>query len=239
MKQQIKYQSWSKRLILPLLSFMLAFGCFLAPAYATGVYDLPILGAGSSTWVVDQGDVISVANEGTINGKLKQLAQKTGQEMRIVVIRRLDFDQTIDTFADQLFAQWYPTPEDKANQTILVMDTLTNAAAIRTGEAVKPLLTDDLVQSVVSETIAYPLRDGAKYNQALLDASNRIVTVLSGQEDPGPPQAPEINIEGTFTTAEETNDANSTVWVVVLLLLATVIPMVTYFWYVGFPSGKS
>ncbi|MFN9317428.1 MAG: YgcG family protein, partial [Microcystis sp.] len=42
------------------------------------------------------------------------------------------------------------------------------------------------------------------------------------------------NIESTFTTAEETDDKNATIWVIVLLVLATVIPMVTYFWYAGF-----
>ena len=43
-----------------------------------------------------------------------------------------------------------------------------------------------------------------------------------------------IQVEGTFKKAEETDQGNATVVVVVLLVLATVIPMVTYFWYQGF-----
>ena len=39
---------------------------------------------------------------------------------------------------------------------------------------------------------------------------------------------------GIFKKAEETDQGNATVIVVVLLVLATVIPMVTYFWYQGF-----
>jgi uncharacterized protein len=64
-----------------------------------------------------------------------------------------------------------------------------------------------------------------------------MVAVLSGLEDPGPPEVKELNIEGTFTTAEETDDRSATIWTIVLLVLATVIPMVTYFWYVGFPGN--
>lgn len=223
-------------LILFVFSCLIAIGTFVPIANATGVYDLPALGAGSSTWVVDRADAISSANEGKLNKDLKQLAQKTGNEVRMVVIRRLDFDETIDSFADELFDRWYPTSEDKANQTLLVIDTLTNQTAIRTGDTTSQKLTDDIAQSVVAQTVAVPLKDGAKYNQALLDANNRLSAVLSGEPDPGPPTVQEINIDSTFTSAEETNDRSATIWVVVILVLATVIPMVTYFWYVGFPG---
>ncbi len=46
----------------------------------------------------------------------------------------------------------------------------------------------------------------------------------------------DISLEGTFATAEETDDKSATIWVVVLLALATLIPMVTYFWYMGLPG---
>lgn len=223
-------------LILPIISLILLFGCLVAPASATGVYDLPYLSAGASTWVVDQADVISRANEGTLTNTLNKLAQETGNEVRLVAIRRLNYGETMDSFADQLFSQWFPTPEEQANQTLLIIDTLTNSTAIRTGEGVKQILPNEIAQSVTDETVAVPLRDGSKYNQAFLDASDRLVAVLSGKEDPGPPIVQDINIESTFTTAEETDDRSATIWVIGFLIVATVIPMVTYFWYVGFPG---
>lgn len=219
-----------------LLSFILSFGLITAPANATGVYDLPTLNAGSSTWVLDFADVISLANEGKLSNQLKQLAKETGNEVRIVAIRRLNFGETIDSFADKAFASWYPTPEEQANQTLLVVDSLTNNSAIRTGEKVKSLLPDDIAKSVTSETIAIPLKEGSKYNQAFLGAGDRLVAVLSGKPDPGPPNTQEINIESTYATAEETDDRSATVWVIVLLVVATAVPMATYFWYVGLPG---
>jgi uncharacterized protein len=240
MEQRLAPPNWARirlpRPILWLLSCIFALGIASLPAQATGIYDLPSLSAGSPTAVVDSADAISLANEGKLNGELKKLARETGNEARLVIIRRLDYGETIDSFADKLFSQWYPTAEAQANQTLLVLDTLTNGTAIRRGDAVKSLLSDDIADSIVSETVAIPLREGAKYNQAFLDASNRLTAVLSGKPDPGPPEAQEINIESTFASAEETDDANATVWVIVLLFLATAIPMATYFWYVGLPG---
>ncbi len=223
-------------LILWVLSWIVAITLFISPAAATGVYDLPQLSAGSSTWVVDQADVISLVNENKLNNNLKNLAQNTGNEVRLVAISRLNYGETIDSLADDLFKKWYPTPEDQANQTLLIVDKLTNNTAIRRGEAVKPLLTDEIVESVVKESIAIPLRQGGQFNKAFVITSDRLVAVLSGNRDPGPPEAREINIESTFTSAEDTDDTSATVWVVVLLVLATAIPMATYFWYVGSPG---
>lgn len=240
MKAFISLPSWKKILlsacIISLLSVVLTVLTATQPAWATGVYDLPRLNSGSPTYLIDQAEAISRANEGTINSDFKKLAQKTGQEVRFVVIRRLNFDETIEQLADKLFQIWYPTTEEQANQTLLVMDTLTNSTTIRRGEAVKTLLTDDIAESVTSETVAIPLREGGKYNQALLGADKRLVAVLSGEADPGPPDEQIINLESTFTSAEETDDQSATLWIVVFLALATIIPMVTYFWYVGFPG---
>lgn len=205
-------------------------------ALATGVYDLPTLTPGSQAFLIDQAETISLANENRLNGDLKKLVKSTGQEVRFVVIRRLDFDATIEGFAGELFDRWYPDAESQANQTLLVLDTLTNSTALHRGETAATFLTDEIVDSLLRETIAIPLKDGAKYNQALIEADKRLSAVLAGQTDPGPPAIAEISLEGTFPTAEETDDTNATVWVIVLLALATLIPMVTYFWYVGLPG---
>ncbi|MBE9162983.1 MULTISPECIES: photosystem II repair protein Psb32 [Microcoleaceae] len=205
------------------------------PALATGVYEFPLLSAGDRTWVFDKGDVLSRSSESNINSELDKVEKQTGKEVRFVTIRRLDYGETVATFSDQLFEQWFPTKEDQANQILLVLDTVTNSAVIRTGEGVKSLLPDEIAQSVAGETLQVPLREANKYNEALTEASSRIATVLSGEPDPGAPKVVDnIQVEGTFKKAEETEQGNATVVVVVLLVLATVIPMVTYFWYQGF-----
>jgi uncharacterized protein len=211
-------------------------GLITTKAHATGIYDLPVINAGEAVWVIDQANTISRATQSKLNNTLGDLAAKTGNEVRMVAIRRLDYGETMDTFIDGLFDIWFATPDQKANQTLVVIDTLTNKSAIRTGKAVAEILPSEISESIVSETISLALKN-LQYNQAFLNASDRLVAVLSGQEDPGPPQIKEVNVEGTFASAEETDDRSATIWVVVLLVVATIIPMLTYFWYIGFPGS--
>jgi uncharacterized protein len=224
-----------QRLILQLLLIILVSGLVAAPANAIGVYQMPKIGVGEPTWVIDKAEVLSRLNEGKLSSNLENLAKKTGTEVRMATIRRLDYGETPESFTNALFEKWFPTPQEQANQILLVIDTVTNGTAIRTGEAVKSTLSDEIAKSVASETLSVPLRQGNKYNQGLLDASDRLVAVLSGQPDPGPPVVEEkIEVASTFKSAEETDTKNSTVWVVVILVIATVVPMATYFFYQGF-----
>lgn len=223
-------------LMVRLVLFIIVFAVTVlvaTPATATGVYQMPTIAAGDRTWVIDQAEVISRINEGKIGSTLEALANDTGNEVRLVTIRRLDYGETIDSFTKKLFEKWFPTAAAQANQTLLVIDTLTNNTAIQVGDKAKSLLSEDIAQSVTTETVAAPLREGERYNQAFLDAGDRLVAVLSGKEDPGPPQLNAIvSTEGTFKAKEETETGNATVWVIGLLLAATVIPMATYYLYV-------
>jgi uncharacterized protein len=217
------------------LSLLLIVGLSVAiaqPAHATGVYQMPPLS--DTTWVVDDAGVLSRVNEGKITVQLQDLAAQTGNEVRLITIHRLDYGETPETFAEALMQQWFPDPDSRANQTLLVLDDVTNNAALKIGDTAATRLTDEIATSVVDETLAIPLRQGSKYNQALLGVSDRLVVVLSGQPDPGPPMdTASFEIESTFASAEETeeNRSNSTLIVVGFLIAATVIPMVTYWIY--------
>lgn len=235
LKQLFNWRNYLQQVAVAIAIVSIAFQIGVLPALATGVYELPALSAGDRTWVWDKGDVLSRSTESNINSAIDSLEKKTGKQVRFVTIHRLDYGETTATFADQLFEQWFPTKEDQSNQILLVLDTVTNSAAIRTGEGVKSLLSDEIAQSVAGETVQVPLREGNKYNEAFSEASSRIATVMSGEPDPGAPKVVDnTQVEGTFKKAEETDQGNATVVVVVLLVLATVIPMVTYFWYQGF-----
>jgi uncharacterized protein len=235
LKQLFNWRNYLQQAAAAIAIALIASQIAVLPALATGVYEMPVLSAGDKTWVFDKGDVLSRSSESSITSELDKVEKQTGKQVRFVTIHRLDYGETVATFSDQLFEQWFPTKEDRANQILLVLDTVTNSAAIRTGEGVKSLLPDEIAQSVAGETVQVPLREANKYNEALTEASSRIATVMSGEPDPGAPEVVDnIQVEGTFKKAEETDQGNATVIVVVLLVLATVIPMVTYFWYQGF-----
>lgn len=228
------WRTYLQRFILSLALMMLVTQLVAFPASATGVYEIPPLAAGNDTWVIDKAEVLSLVNEGKISKNLEKLAEETGNEVRFVTIRRLDYGETPQSFAQALFKKWFPTQEAQANQTLLVIDKTSNNTAIVTGDRVKSLMSDEIADSVANETLVAPLKEGEKYNQAFLDASDRLVAVLSGQPDPGPPQLATAAVESTYKTAEETDKdkGNATVWVIGLLIAATVIPMATYYFYV-------
>ena len=231
--QLLDNKKYLQRFILALTLVILATSAIAFSASATGIYQIPKLTPSGSPWVIDQSEVLSRINESTISSNLEKLAKQTGNEVRIVTIRRLDYGETPESFAKGLFEKWFPTLEAQANQTLLVIDTLSSGTAIQSGDKAKSLLTDDIASSVVNETILAPLKQDEKYNQAFLDASSRLIAVLSGEPDPGPPQiVANVSTERTFKTAEETGSSNATVWVIGFLIAATIIPMPTYYLYV-------
>lgn len=202
-------------------------------AEATGVYDFPP-SIDEATWVVDEAEILSRLSENKLSTQLSELAQKTGTAVRFVTMHRLDYGETIDTFTQQLFQKWFPTSATGDSQVLLVLDNVTNTTAIQAGDAAKTLLTDEIARSIAEETVAQPLRTGNRYNQAFVDASDRLFAVLSGAPDPGPPIVVEnVQTEGTFATAEQTeeNKSDATAWIIGFLVAATVIPMATYFLY--------
>jgi uncharacterized protein len=243
MKQLLNtVKSWKnsiKTLAYSLMVVILATMVLATPVSATGVYE--ISGLTPDTWVVDEADVLSRANEGKISGALSELAAQSGNEVRFITVRRLDYGETPESFTKALFEKWFPTKEAQANQTLIMINTVTNGTAIISGDGVKSILPDDTANSITNETLMAPLRDGNRYNQAFADASDRIVTILSGKPDPGPPIiVDKVQTESTFASSEETEKerGNSTAWVIGLLIAATVIPMATYYIYqVNQPSS--
>ena len=123
-----------------------------SPANATGVYDMPLTPSADS-WVIDDANQITRLNESNLNKELKQLAEATGQEVRYVTIHRLDYGETAQSFAEQLFDRWFSTPEAGVNQTVGVLDDVTNNIGLKSGDETTALLSPDIAESITQETI--------------------------------------------------------------------------------------
>ena len=233
MQQFLKFLQRGKRLLAVALAAFLLSGIFAQPVLATNAAEVPDISTSNSAWISDTAEVLSRTTENRLNRALKALAQDADRPLRIVIFRRLDYGLSIDTFADELFARWYPDTESSAKQTLLAMDTITNNITVRTGATAAERLTADIIESTLNENIGQELREGDKYNQAFEAGIARFAAVLAGEPDPGPPEVVDtIQTESTYLSAEETDTKSSTTWVIVLLVLATAIPMATYYGYV-------
>jgi uncharacterized protein len=222
-------------------SFLVILHCLLvtvlviAPsAWALTIDDIPSLqeieAVNPSLRVLDDANVINTSTEGQVNQQLKELADTTGISARVVTIKRIDFGQPAQEFTRELFQKWFPSAEEQANQVLIVVATEDHRTAIATGAGVKDKLPDPIATSIVDTNMLFPVQK-SNYNQALTDGIRRLVAVATGQPDPGEPvviQEPEET--RNYAKAEETDTNSSTLIVIVLLVLATVIPMVTYYW---------
>jgi uncharacterized protein len=122
-KQAVSLKTNLLKSALSSLLLMVTIFCIATPAIATGLFDLPNFDA-ENLWVVDTADAISSVNQGKLSKTFKDLANATGQEVRMVAVRRLDYGETVDSLAAEIFKDWYPNAEVQGNQTLLVLSLI-------------------------------------------------------------------------------------------------------------------
>jgi uncharacterized protein len=194
-------------------------------ALATGLADFPV--QRPSSHVLDSADVLSRAASGDVNQRLEQFSE-LGVDARLVTLRRLDYGISLETLGEELLQQW----QDEASRDgllLLLIEGQNNSAAVVASTALLEQLPSTLLSSTAISTMGLPLREGSRYRQASLDALSRLEVVLNGGEDPGPPQLVErMPVETNIPTKEETESSNAFLWVVVLLVVGTLVPMITW-----------
>jgi uncharacterized protein len=205
----------------------LAIAGLIAPsaALATGVADFPA--QSPSGHVLDSAELLSRAASGDVNQRLEQFSD-LGVDARLVTLRRLDYGLSLDTLGEDLLQQWHEE-SSREGMLLLLIEAQNNSAAIVASADLLDQLPASLLSSTAISTMGLPLREGSRYRQASLDALGRLEVVLQGGEDPGPPQLVErMPVETNVPSKEETASSNAFLWVVVLLVVGTLVPMITW-----------
>lgn len=102
-------------------------------ALALTVEDVPPLSEvenGKVLFVLDDAEVLSNSTEATLTKELQQLAQDKHIQVRVLTVKRIEFGQPAQEFVDQVFDKWFPTPEAKANQALLLVAVEDHRTAI-------------------------------------------------------------------------------------------------------------
>jgi uncharacterized protein len=206
---------------------LLSLSCLLWPAasWATGAADLPAELPASH--VVDGADLLSRSASTEIERRLESFGADR-VDARLITLRRLDYGLSLDALGQQLIERWNSQNSSQA-QLLVLIESQNNSAAVVISPDLTDQLPSDLLSSTAISTMGLPLREGARYRQASLDALDRLEVVLQGGEDPGPPVLLErMPIETNIPTREETQSSNAFMWVVVLLVVGTLVPMITW-----------
>jgi uncharacterized protein len=215
------------RLSAALLSAALLFAALAWPgsALATGLAQFP--GQPPASHVLDQADLLSRSADAELDRRLQEFGGDR-IDARLVTLRRLDYGLSLDALGEQLLQSW-SADEPNRSLLLLLIESQNNSAAVVASADLEGQLPNDLLSSTAISTMGLPLREGARYRQASLDALDRLGVVLNGGEDPGPPQLAErMPIETNIPTREETQSSNAFLWVVVLLVVGTLVPMITW-----------
>ena len=176
--------------------------------------------------VLDSADVLSRASTGELGSRLASL-EHDHINAHLVTVKRLAYNVDLDSFAAQLLTRWHGSADD--SDLLIAIDSGANAASIAADTTLLQRLPNALLQSTADETMSVALRDGGRYRQATIDGLARLETVLAGQEDPGPPEITEqVAVVSNVPTKEETEESNALIWVAVLLVLGTLVPMATW-----------
>lgn len=211
-----------------LLASLLALLLPVAPATALSLSDLPA--SAPASHVLDNADVLSRATRAELDRQLQDLGDER-VDARLITLNRLDYGLGLPRLGEQLLERWSAPSGggEGESQLLLLIDTQNKATAIVASPALQRQLPAALLQSTARTTMAQPLREGDRYRQASLDALTRLRTVLQGGEDPGEPVEPDVAVSvSNIPTAEQTREGNGLTWVVVLLVVGSVVPMVTW-----------
>lgn len=220
-------------LLRSLLSLVLALGLVLlapvAAARALSAADLPL--RPPAEHVLDGAAVLSRAGKAEIERQLQAFAAER-VDARLITLTRLDYGLDLATLAQQLLQRWSADPPAGSSPEpllLLLFDTQTRSTVIAAQAPLDRQLPDELLESTAATTMAQPLRNGDRYRQAAVDALQRLGTVLQGGEDPGEPVVEEAAaVVSNIPTREETSSSNAFTWVIVLLVVGTVVPMLTW-----------
>lgn len=176
--------------------------------------------------VIDEAEVFSRASRGELEAKLKSFSDDR-VDARLITVRRLDYGFSLSAFGDELLETWN---SPSGNPLLLMLiETQNKRAALIADDELQTQLPASLLTSTARTTMTIPLREGDRYRQASIDGLNRLGTVLSGGDDPGPPEVIErVTLPTNIPTRAETESSNATTWVIVLLILGTIIPMATW-----------
>merc|ERR1712087_592050 len=152
-----------------------------------------------TSYVVDDGGILSKSGKGTLVGKLRDLEKKTGYHLNIVTMRKLQFTPDPFEFADKALENWYPTLEQGNKKGVLLIVSSSREGAISGGPEFLKAVGNDVLDSIISETIPV-LTQEEKFNEATLTCIKRISAVLQGEADPGAPKVTKVNTDRTYKT---------------------------------------
>ena len=132
--------------------------CLVTAVYAL---DFPTL----TGRVVDQAGIMSAASRSAVEGKLKDLEDKSGIQLVVATVKSLQ-GSDIETYANQLFRTWQLGEEQKNNGVLLLVAPNEHKVRIEVGYGLESTLTARPSSVAPSFHVSKPMTFPAASNAA-------------------------------------------------------------------------
>src|SRR6266567_228972 len=176
-------------------------GCaaLLAIALLVGLaqaLDLPAL----TGRVVDQANVIPAPNRSAIEGKLKELEDKSGIQLVVATVNSLQ-GSDVETFANELFRHWKLGELKKNNGLLLLIAPKERKVRIEVGYGLEGTLTDALSNIIITGAIV-PRFKANDYAGGIERGLDGIISVLTTDAAEWQPRA-RIRTDERYTVVDQ------------------------------------
>src|SRR6202167_1471280 len=136
-------------------------------------FDFPVL----SGRVVDQAGVMTAESRSAVEGKLKDLEDKSGIQLVVATVKSLQ-DGDVDTYANELFRFWKLGQAQKNNGVLLLVAPNEHKVRIEVGYGLEGTLTDALSSVIIASAIV-PRFKANDYSGGIERGVDGIINVLS------------------------------------------------------------
>mmetsp|Transcript_61269 Transcript_61269/g.126564 ORF Transcript_61269/g.126564 Transcript_61269/m.126564 type:complete len:260 (-) Transcript_61269:690-1469(-) len=180
------------------------------------------------TSVFDESGVLTKSSVSYLEKTLQKLKETNGTEVYFVSVRSLPYGTEPEQYAGEIFQKWNLGEKD----VVVVLANKIAKAGVFFGQGITSL-TSEMSRSIGEETYPFKAKE-EQYSSAALDVSNRLVSILSNKGDPGAPTLVRENSSSNFKSAKVTEQQRSkyVAIIAILLVVAFVVPMVQFFYYV-------
>jgi len=178
--------------------------------------------------IIDESGNLTKSSISYIEKNLQKVEDLNGNKIYFVSIRSLPFEKSAIEYAKEIFEKWNLTQKD----VVVVLVNKIAKAGIFFGDEVQGLTLGNTL-SIGEETYTFKAKE-EQYSSAAIDVSNRLVSILSNKADPGAPISNLEDNSSKFKSAKATEQKRSkyVAIIIVLLIIAFVVPMVQFFYYV-------
>jgi len=164
---------------------LLIFSCVLLLTAATArAYSNPGSPAG---FVNDYAGLLQTSEKTELENKLTQFNASSSNELAIVTIKSLEGD-TIENFANQLFADWKIGQAKKDNGVLLLVALNDRKMRIETGYGLEGALPDATANQIITKTLR-PAFQANNYYEGINKAADQIIAATAGEYQVEPDQA--------------------------------------------------